>query len=116
MLISEKIEQTCIPLLQHNVKFTSNGKTHRQGKLLLVAHRGHYVGFTVTNQHNIPKLYEIPYPFEYSYNETLDCVIFDYRLKTLCNNNPSTLKMLHEIPVKKPHRLYDSILRIDICD
>lgn len=113
MLLSEKIEQVCMELIQHDVKFTCNGKTLRQGKLLLVAQRGHYIGFTVTNQHDIPKLYEVPYPYDYYFDPDHRQIVFDYRLKILCNDNIHTQLLIDDLPVKKPHRLYNSVLQVD---
>lgn len=112
-LTSEKIEEVCIPMLQHEVRFTCKGKTLRQGKLLLMSQKAHYICFTVTNNNDIPKSYELPYPFDYYFDENFHRVVFDYTIRKLCNDNNYSMELLRDLPEQKNHRLYNSILYVE---
>lgn len=108
------IEDTFMPFLQHEIKIICSGKTIRHGKLLLVCMRSHYICFTITNNYNEPKSYEIPYPFDITVDHDNKKIIFDYTIYTLCNNNYTTTSLLESNVHDKTHRFLNQHIIIDI--
>ena len=88
------IEDTFMPFLQHEIKIICSGKTIRHGKLLLACMRSHYVCFTITNNYNEPKSYEIPYPFDITIDHDNKKIVFDYQtnLKSSLEENRKNRK------------------------
>lgn len=115
-LTSEKIEQTFVPLLQHYIKITCDGKKVREGKLLLVSQKSAYVSIVLADQKNVPKILEIPYPFNYMYDENEHNVCFDYTVSTLCNYKQDTQQMVYEKLGEKNHRFFDKKMYFNCVD
>tara|TARA_B110000495_G_scaffold94975_1_gene82059 strand:+ start:2932 stop:3291 length:360 start_codon:yes stop_codon:yes gene_type:complete len=116
MIIGEEIVNEFIPMLQHTVRFILDGKITRQGRLLLISQKGAYLSFILTDKNNKPKVYEVPYPYMYKFDSKRNIMSLDYRINTLCNNNPTALHLVSlVIPVKK-NRFYDSTISIECVD
>ena len=120
MLVSEKIEQTFVPLLQHNVCITYNNKNIKTGKLLLVTHKSTNICLTLLLPNNTTKMYELPYPFDYEYvdNTTDKQITFNYCLSSICASQMLVYDFkdqLSSIP-KKPHRFLDNHIHIKTID
>ena len=113
-LTSEKIEETFIPMLQHEIKIAIGKKTLRHGRLLLISQKGAYISFVLANQNNIPKIYEIPYPYGYTYNEETEDVVLDYTIKTLCNTNQYTIDSVKQYVPEKKNRFYDTLVHVSV--
>ena len=113
-LTSEKIEETFLPVLQHEIKIAIGKKTLRTGRLLLISQKGAYISFVLANQNNVPKIYEIPYPFAYTYNEKSKCVVLDYTINTLCNGNYTSIENIKSYIPEKKSRFYDTIVNVNI--
>lgn len=116
ILTSEKIEKTFLPLLQHYIKFVCNGKKIKEGKLLLVSQKSSYICFTLLDTKNKTKVYEIPYPFKHTYCTKKNCVLLDYTLETLCNDNTETLQCVNNIVGDKSNRLMNTNIVISCVD
>jgi len=110
----DNVEQLFLPYLQHEIKIVCRGKTIRHGRLLLVCMRSHYVCFTITNNYNEPKSYEVPYPFDMKYDDSGNSIIFDYTLSTVCNGNQHTESLLDKVMQEKKHRFLNQYIIIDI--
>jgi hypothetical protein len=113
-LTSEKIEEVFFPLLQHEVRIRIGKKTLRNGKLLLISQKGAYISFVLANPNNIPKIYEIPYPFVYTYDENLKCVTLDYTINSLCNSNSDSIEIIKKHTPEKRNRFYDTVVSVNV--
>lgn len=113
-LTSEKIEATFIPLLQHEVRFMHRSKTLKRGKILLVSQKGSYISFVLTDGVNQPKMYDIPYPFKYTYCDKDNSVVLSYKIKDLCNDNLRSIERVQELVPEKPGRFFEKNIKI-IC-
>ena len=113
MLLNEHIESYILPLLQHEVQFICNKKVIKKGKLLLFSMKNFYLSFTILNDKNEPKSFEIPYPFKIITTEDSKKLLLDYNLTTLANDNPYTrIKITNIKPVKKS-KFYDTVVTLD---
>lgn len=115
-LTSEKVEHTFVPLLQHYVKITCEGKKIREGKLLLVSQKASYISIVLADTMNEPKILELPYPFNYSYILSEHHVCFDYTINTLCNTNIQSQRLVHDKIGDKRHRFLDKRLYFNCVD
>lgn len=115
-LTSEKIEATFVPLLQHDVKFMHRSKTLKRGKILLVSQKGSYVSFVITDNNNQPKMYELPYPFVYTYHEKDNSVTLSYKIRDLCNENNFAIDMVTKLIPEKPGRFFEKKIKIISID
>lgn len=107
MLITEKIEQTFLGLLQHNINVIFNNKSIKTGKLLLVSHKCTTICLTLQLNDNQIKTYELPYPYDfYNCNQNETNVIFDYCTKKLAPDRANIHDILsnYVTTCKKPHR------------
>ena len=120
MLISEKIEQKFIPLLQHTIKVTCNNKQLKTGRLLLVCHKSAAICLTIEDQEkNTVKTYDLPYPFSIAYDEDNNSLKFDYNIELLISNNDPTVKTLIDIilsKTEKTHRFLNNKILISCID
>lgn len=114
MLVSEKIETAFLPMLQRSIRFFIDGKGAKQGKLLLISQKGAYICFVLADKNNQPKMYEIPYP--YNYKMVNDEMVLDYTLRTLCNNKQTSIDVLSEFTPEKRNRFYDSTVIVKCVD
>ena len=103
-----------MPMLQRYIRFFIDGKGAKQGKLLLISQKGAYICFVLADKNNQPKMYEIPYP--YDYKMVNDEMVLDYTLNTLCNNKQTSIDILSEYKPEKKNRFYDTKVIVRCVD
>tara|TARA_R110000824_G_scaffold281350_3_gene469653 strand:- start:949 stop:1308 length:360 start_codon:yes stop_codon:yes gene_type:complete len=116
MRLTEKMEEYFIPFLQRNVQFVCDTKVVKKGKLLLFSMKGFYLTFTITNDKGIPKVFEMPYPFEISHGkDEVDIKLFlNYEILTLAKENAyARVKITNVTPIKKS-KFYDRVVTFEI--
>lgn len=107
MLISEKIEQVFMDLLQHNINVIFNNKSIKTGKLLLVSHKCTNICLTLQLEDDNVKTYELPYPYDfYNCSRNQTSVVFNYCTKRLAPDRANIHDILSSYTntCKKPHR------------
>jgi len=115
MLVKENIENLFLPFLQNEIKFVLNNRAIKQGKLLLVSHKGPYVSFfMIPKTTNTPKSYDIPFPFKMNrYNDKNQiCVCFDYTFPTLGKGIIDTITSMENLVTGKVNRFLNGQLKI----
>tara|TARA_A100000172_G_C3028778_1_gene105848 strand:+ start:97 stop:441 length:345 start_codon:yes stop_codon:yes gene_type:complete len=80
MNIVEQIELTLQHyLLRDVIFFIEGGKTLKKGKLILFKFKEFHYVFTLKNEKDEHKVYEIPYPYETEIGK--NCTYFSYKLE-----------------------------------
>lgn len=105
-MINNIIEEKIKPFLQKDVAiFTEDGKTIKQGKLLIFKFKEFYLNFSIKTGNSI-KVIELPYPFniqQYNDHLKLSYNIADFSAK----NEELQFKLLLFKP-EKNNKLYNS--------
>jgi len=65
---------------------------------------------------NKTKVYEIPYPFKYTYHKNQNHVILDYTFETLCNDKTETLQLVNDMIEDKHNRFTNTNIIISCVD
>tara|TARA_B100002019_G_C21219658_1_gene574007 strand:+ start:448 stop:822 length:375 start_codon:yes stop_codon:yes gene_type:complete len=115
MLVKEKIEDLFLPFLQNEIKFILNNRTIKQGRLLLVSHKGPYISFfMIPKTTNTPKSYDIPFPFEMYKDDDQQqiCVCFNYTFNSLSKGKLQTINCMEELITGKTNRFLNGQLKI----
>lgn len=117
MLISEKIENTFVDLLQHNISVIYNKKVLKTGRLLLISHKTTMISLTLQLPEGVIKAYDLPYPFEFNFtdNEIDKYVTFNYSLSAVGTANYN-LNDLTDTTKHKPHRFINNNVIIKCID
>mgnify|MGYP001173468250 CR=1 FL=1 len=102
--------------LQRSVVFDVNGKTLRQGKIILFNIKDFYITFNILTPKDVVKTYELPMPFEIT---LLDHgILCDYSISNMSRNNNVTEYLIRTIYNKfgKKSKLYNSKLTIKFVE
>jgi len=95
--------------LHRNFKFICNGKTIKEGKLILFNLNDFYYSFTLDVSGNI-KNFKMPMAF--SVMDNLSSIKLDYRIKTLCHNVYDFEIYSRTIEPKSKTCFYDNIVEM----
>lgn len=111
MLIAE-LQDNLAAVLQQNLKFIINGKTIKEGKLLLYNIKDYYITFTLVTPKEVVKTYEIPIPFKIAIKD--GDLIFNYAITTLSKKDPDKQILIRLLLQKigKKSKFYDNALTI----
>lgn len=105
----EKIESNINNfLLRDIVFFIENGKTVKKGKLILFRFKEFHFNFTIKNEKNENKIYEIPYPFDYDIKT--DHIKFSYTLNNFTLTGSNLFYKTKIMNKDKASKLYDNTL------
>lgn len=121
MLASETVEETFIPLLQRRIAVVFNNKTVKAGKLLLVTLKNNYITLILSEPSGSSaqmKTYELPYAFDYNYDDDAGSLTLSYEIDKLCNDNSALVDCANKILVKvhKTHRFLGATVSINVVD
>ena len=102
--------------LQRNLTFTIGNKTIKKGKLIIYRKSHFCIQFVLANTKNSKETIELPIPYNTEYHANDKLFYFDYRIKTLSNNNKDVEERLRAIKIKNvtPSQYYDKIVEIHI--
>jgi hypothetical protein len=95
--------------LHRNFKFISNGKTIKEGKLILFNLNDFYYSFTLDVSGNM-KNFKMPMAF--SVTDNLSSIRLDYKIKTLCHNIYDFEIYSRTIEPKSKTYFYDNIVEM----
>lgn len=102
--------------LQSHIVFTLGKKILKQGRLIIFKQQHYYIQLTLLSSKNIRETFEIPIPFLTESYPLEKLIYFDYRLRTLAENNDDISNRLTKINIKNtiPSQYYNKILEIKI--
>jgi len=102
--------------LQQTLSLTLGKKHIKTGKLIIFKRAHYLLQLTFQNSRNNLENIEIPFPFSTEYYPAENMIFFDYRIKTLSNNNPDLEHYLKNFKIKNitPSQYYDKILEINV--
>ena len=108
----EFIELGLKDVLLKQIEITVNNKLLRRGTLLLYSIKDFYVNFTIKNDNDEHKVFELPYPFDIVSKEIKgkQILIFDYSLNALSFDNKMLYDYLCDMPPEKVSKFYNSKL------
>lgn len=98
-------------LLQSKIAIKINNRVIKTGKLKLFVIKQYFIRLHLENDKNVIKVLELPYPFNINYNKEKGCTL-NYRLTSLCNNQPDTMTILKNIKPVLPNKMYDNEVEI----
>ena len=107
------VEENLKQFLQRNIRIQIGEKVLREGRLILFNLKDYHLVFTIKIKGR-NKNYELPYPFV-NILKNENCLVFDYQLKHLHNNDPMLLKHKIFTPSKKS-KLWNNIVTINAYD
>ncbi len=111
-MMKEYIEEYLEPLLQCEVFFMLGPKKIKQGKLLVYTIKDYIISFTIRNNKNQLKSYDVYYPYDV-YLDKNKRLVFDYTTDTLTTSNNELMELIElETKDTKNHKLFDSLLTI----
>jgi len=104
---------------QRKISIIIDDKEIKTGKFLLfknmIYYNNYYIEFHIRREKKID-MFKIPYPFQIEEHVSDNLIYFDYRLKTLCQNNKNLEKQLFEfVEMVNPtpvNRFYNKIVEI----
>ena len=101
-------------VLLKQIEVTVNNKLLRRGTLLLYSIKDFYVNFTIKNDNDEHKVFELPYPFDIVSKEIKgkQILIFDYSLNALSFDNKMLYDYLCCMVPEKVSKFYNSKLLI----
>ncbi|NBP03296.1 MAG: hypothetical protein EBU90_25065, partial [Proteobacteria bacterium] len=109
MTSSENISTKINSHLQKNIDFVVENKVIKSGKIILFSVKDFFCSFLLLNENKKKRfLYEIPYPFNVSIDESN--IVFDYTLDSFLKNNPLIKDDLIKFRNKKPSKLFNKKL------
>jgi hypothetical protein len=94
---------------QKNVQFILRNKPYKKGRFINFKISGCYISFIVQTEKK-KDIFEIPFPF--AINNKNNSVFFDYRLETLCEQDPVLLVNLKTTTRIKNSKFYNTTLTI----
>jgi hypothetical protein len=102
--------------LQQTLSLTLGKKNIKTGKLIIFKRAHYLLQLTFQNSRNNLENIEIPFPFNTEYYPNEKIMYFDYRIKTLANNNVELEHYLKNFKIKNtlPSQYYDKILEINV--
>ena len=114
--MKKHIEEWLSSLLQCNIQFVLGTKTIKQGKLLVYSVKDYIISFTIRNNKNQLKVYDVYYPYEARLNKKKQ-LVFDYSIDTLVSNKLDLVELIsQESEDIKNHKIFDSELLIIDAD
>jgi|TARA_B100001093_G_C26519269_1_gene881012 hypothetical protein len=103
------IENSLNHLLQRNIViFNNRAKPLKKGKLILYRVKEFYYVLSLLNDKDEIKEYEIPFPFNATFNG--DHLDFDYTLDTFSKNNSFVFYKSKVLNFKKKSKLYNTVV------
>lgn len=105
----EKIESNINNFLLRDIVFyIDGGKTVKRGKLILFKFKEFHFNFTIKNEKNENKVYEIPYPFDYYTGERH--MKFSYTLNDFTLTGSNLFYKTKTMNRDTASKLYDNVL------
>ena len=110
------IEHHLTSILQKNVSFVVNGKTTKEGKLILFNIKDFYISFHIITPKNQTKLYEIPMP--YDVQKVPGAIRLNYEIETVTRKDLCIRHMIMSLYKKfgKKSKLFDNTMDIKLND
>ena len=103
------IENNLNNLLQRNIViFNNSNKPLKKGKLILYRVKEFYYVLSLLNDKKEIKEYEIPFPFNATFNE--NHINFDYTIETFSRNNSFVFYKSKVLNFKKKSKLYNTVV------
>ena len=109
-MMNKHIESALRGVLQRDINIVCNNKTIKQGKLINFSINDYVVSFTLRNNKDQLKNYDMYYPYDMAEGD--DEILFDYTADTLSSQNEKLLDLLHSIKPVKTHKHYNSVVHI----
>jgi hypothetical protein len=103
-------EEFFVRCLQKPIKFSINGKTIKQGRMLLFKRHHYFIHFTLSASKNPTESFEIPFPLRTEVYQEDGLVYFDYRTSSLGVN------VLPKTPEKVSSSYFNKILEISVVN
>jgi len=106
------LQDSLAGILQQDLKFIINGKTIKEGKLLLYNIKDYYIIFTLLTPKDVVKAYEIPMPFEIG--STNNELTFNYSTNIVTKHDSAKLLLIKQLldKIGKKSKFYDNTLTI----
>jgi len=105
-----ELEDSLKKIFQKDITFNLNGKTLKEGKLILFSFKEFYLHFKLKVNDSY-KNFEIPCPFEYSIESSR--FVFDYTNKTFSKNNKNLDFLIKVLKKNKTSKYYNNYLIIN---
>ena len=113
-MTSHLLEGYIKQILQKNVSFNINGKTVKEGKLILYNIKDFFLSFHIVTSKNQTKIYEIPVP--YRVHRTKDVIRLDYGINNIIKKDAQVKLIIASLYKKigKKSKLFDNIVDIKV--
>jgi len=109
----ESLEKNINIFLQQNIKISVNNKFVKTGKLILFSIKDFYLNFTL-QQHNSKKIIEIPYPYDFFYENNK--MVLSYMLNKFHLNITDVQNHIKLLTPKKPNKFFNTYAEISIVE
>ena len=113
--MNETINDFLMNLLQKNINLYLNNKVYRHGKVLLFKHKNYFIELILQTE-NKDKRVEIPIPFNIEHYSEENLTYFDYRLKTVAENNEELYNQILKNSKRSKSKYLDRILEIEVIN
>jgi hypothetical protein len=105
----EHVEKSISDFLLRDVIFyIDGGKTLKKGKLILFKFKEFYFNFTIKNDKDVCKVFEIPYPFKHDCG--VNFIKFSYNIDDMVQKNSNLYFKIKMMNTSNISKLYNSVL------